>query len=246
MLLHKRILCAIVGALIVTNTHLAASEFQRLLANPSSFHHKVVTISGVMDVYSNGFFLHEKPLTESKLGGLGSVFVTDRDGLLPSKFDRHWLKITGMVDASAHGPLGTEPCEIRLKDFKVLPFPPLKDESISAIFRNETSSTLRLRIITKDGYSVSTLEPGAITTERIDNATAVATIPSGAAIAKLALNRSQSGEDYFDSRKRRYFYRIAHGEIKLVKREIGQRWFAQGGRIKSEKDQDRSVNRARK
>ncbi len=229
MSIHKRIrfVGAVIALSLITGSALASSpsDFQKLLVDPKAFDAKRVTLVGIADVYGYGFFLYERALRDGKPDFSRSVFVVDKPNrTLPSELDKHWVKVTGQVDARAGGPYGTEPCEIKLDHFDALPIPPLKERRTFGIFRNDTSSPVIFKISGPDGYSTSKLGPSAKTIEGIDDKnTVVASTPAGTLIAKSSISSRSVGK-YFDPINRTYYYRITNGKIELVSPTEGKAW----------------------
>jgi hypothetical protein len=204
---------------------LPTSDFKRVLAHPESSHGTRVTLVGIADVHGYGFFLYERTLKNGKPDLSRSVFVVDHPKRpLPDKLNKHWLKVIGTVNAHAHGPQGTEPCEIVLDRFEELPIPPLKEQRIFGVFRNETASTVIFKLSGPEGYSTSALAPSANTIDALDDKKdAIATTSNQTLVAKRNI-LPLPGPKYFDSVNRKYYFRITNGKIKPVLPAQGKKW----------------------
>lgn len=213
--------------LIATRTlGLASSDFQLLLADPSAFEGKRVTLTGVASVDGAEFFLY--PNTQAaKEGNLSrSVFVArDLKGPPYDRFNNHWLSVTGIVTAKGHGPVGFQGPLIWLERVESLPYPPLPDRRIYAIFRNDCADTVTVKVSAPNGYSMfdvrpfSTAPPGVIAT-----GTAEVTDASGKVMLRTPLPPPRSAGKYFDPLHRAYYYHITGNRIDLVRPSETTKW----------------------
>lgn len=202
------------------------SDLQRLLANPNAFDGKRVTVAGLADIAGAEFWLYPN-VRAAKQGDTAVAISWDLSkGPVYKKFDRHWVKVTGVVDAKAHGPLGAAPCEIWAERVEALPYPPLPDPYIYGVFRNDTPSTVDLKFSSPTGYADAlNISPGDVTdAHTIAKGTITASTRSGKLLAKGNLIPSSGAERYFDAKTRTYYYRITVGKIELVQPSEAKRW----------------------
>lgn len=223
----SRMLSAALATLfLVTQTLLLASssDFEKLLATPPKFDGKQVTLIGVAEIGGDEFFLY--PDARARRLGRPAVFIArDPNGPTYQRYNNHWLKVSGIVSARAHGPLGTDPCEVRAENVGALPRPPIPDVNIYGVFRNDESDTITLKVSTPNGYSIfdvrphSTTPPGVISRGSVE-----ATTASGRTLAKAELLPRRSAEQYFDAVRRSYYYRVIDAKIELVTPSETTKW----------------------
>ena len=204
------------------------SDFGRLLANPKAYDGKRLTIIGIADVYDVGFFFYERALSAYEADRSKSVFVVgDLARRLPDNLNKHWLKVTGVVNAKAHGPWRTEPCEITIERYEVMAIPALKEWRIFGVFRNETSSTLKITVSDRGGYGTTNFSPGKLFANVISPGSSVEVKTlSGRVVAKLDLELRKLPGKYFDSTTRNLFYRVTAKKIEQVPAGQGKQWLS--------------------
>jgi hypothetical protein len=217
---------AVIGLSLIAESVQAApsSDFKRLLAHPAAFHGKRVTLTGVAKIGGSEFFLYPdvSALRDSK----PAVFVAQNPrGAMYDKFNNHWLKVTGIVNAKGHGPLGGDTCELRLERVEPLPRPSLPDRNIYGVFRNEGPATVTLKVSAPSGYSVFDIPPHFTAPPGvISNGTVEVTTRSGKLLAKANLLPRGAAERYFDNAHRTYYYRVTEKTIDLVWPSETTRW----------------------
>lgn len=97
--------------------------FDALLANPRAYHQKQVCLVGFARVDGESFVLFENKFAATKLNDSRAVSVAQRIGQSThDRFNNHWVKITGTVEANAHG-LWNFPCEILLEKVEAVAAP---------------------------------------------------------------------------------------------------------------------------
>jgi len=164
---------------------------------------------------------------ELRKGG-DAVFV-DRNlkGRLYEELDRHWVTVTGLVNANGRGPLGVPVCEIKLERIEPLPYAPLPDPYIHGVFRNDTSITIDLKLSSPSGYAYKlNVLPGEVTGAAvITKGSITASTRAGKLLAKGNLVPANS-QRYFDAATRTYYYRIAPGNVELVSPTEAKAWKA--------------------
>ena len=122
-MLKTRLMFAIAAIALGTTIAFAVTspDFQRVLANPAAFHGKRVTLVGVAEVTNNEFWIYPDAFSAKKGDFTKAVFVMrDPKGPLYKELNKHWLKISGTVDAKARLPLGYGPCAISLDQVELL------------------------------------------------------------------------------------------------------------------------------
>lgn len=213
----------IVLALVQAGLAVPTSDFKELLADPRAFNGKRVTLIGVAEIGGDEFFLY--PDEHARRVGDSGVFISSLNNVTFQRFNNYWLKVTGIVNANTHGPLGTDPCEVMLDRLEPLPLPPIADVNIYGIFRNDTTETVTLKVATPTGYSIfdlqphSTTPPGVITRGNVEVST-----PSGQLIARAKLVPSKLAAEFFDPVRRAYYYRIVDKKVELVSPHETKEW----------------------
>jgi hypothetical protein len=201
------------------------SEFQRLLKNPKMFNGERVTLVGLAEIGGSEFFLY--PDVQSAKRGENAIFV-DAHILNENpyeKFNNHWLKITGIVDVGIRPPLGVGECSIVLERLELFQRPPLRDDSVRAVFQNRTGETIDIKIPTPNGYSYAMRIPpdSATKATRISNGEVTVSKKSGETIAKGTLSWA-TADKYFDRNSRTFYYRISNGAISRVLPREAKNW----------------------
>jgi hypothetical protein len=221
---RKSFLALVALGLLTHSASAASSDFERLLKNPAEFDDRRVTLIGVAEIGGDEFFLY--PNGDARRLGDPAVFVArDPKGPMYGRFNNHWVRVTGIVNAHAHGPLGSEPCEIRLLRIEPLPRAPVADVNIYGVFRNDRSDTVTLKFAAPTGYSIFDLGPQSITPPGIiAHGSVEVTRLSGKLIAKAELVPRGSPERYFDAARRTYYYRIIGGRIDPVLPDKAKEW----------------------
>jgi len=228
MFINHKIIALILVSAILINVALAdqSAEFQKISSNPSGFAGKKVTLVGIAHIYGDRFFLYPNAITAQKSKIEKSAFVVVKpDATRYEKLDNHWLRITGTVDPSEHGPLGGAPFGIILDDLESLDRPPLKDPNVYGILRNDTNGTVTVQVSVKNGYSKFAISPGGTHIQTIDK-TSVAQVmsPSGKITTKRALLPPTLPKEYSDSTNQRYYYRITNHSIEFVPPQLAKSW----------------------
>jgi hypothetical protein len=200
-------------------------DFERLLTSPHAFHHKRVSLTGVAHIYGDEFFLYQNAYTAKKSDPSQAVLIVpNRNKSLYEKLNNHWVKVTGIVDATAHGLLGSVPCEITPTNVTVVSGPSLEDQDVYAVFRNETDKIVNLRAPAPGGYADVDLKPGQVSTFVIAKGTAVVHVESGKAQSKTELMSSRIPKPYLISGKQTYYYKITKDKIEIVSAKDAQAW----------------------
>jgi hypothetical protein len=203
-----------------------SSNLRPLLADPMAFHGKRLTLIGLADVVGAEFWLYPNVRAAKKGESAVAISWDLRKGPVYKKFDRHWVKVTGVVDGKSHGPLGAAPCEIWAERVEALPYPPLPDPYIYGVFRNDTPATVDLKFSSPTGYGYTlNISAGGVTdAAAIAKGMITASTRSGKLLAKGNLIPSSGAQRYFDAKNRTYYYRITSGRIELVPPGLAKRW----------------------
>lgn len=201
------------------------SDFQGLLKNPKMFNGKRITLVGLAEIGGSEFFLY--PDVQSAKRGENAIFVYAHvlNENPYEKFSNHWLKITGIVDTGIRAPLDFGECSILLEQLKLLPRPPLRDDSVRAVFQNSTGQTIDIKIPMPTGYSYAMRIPPESATKatRISNGEVTVSKRSGETIAKGTLSKG-SDDKYFDRNSRTFYYRITNRRITPVLPREAMNW----------------------
>jgi hypothetical protein len=89
-----------------------ASEYDEVVKNPQAFHHKRVSIVGIAEIQGDSFALYQRRRPQSSGELARTIFIARRiKGPMYTEFNHHRTKVTGIVDANAHGN-GYYACEI--------------------------------------------------------------------------------------------------------------------------------------
>jgi len=103
--------------------------------------------------------------------------------------------------------------------------PPLRDDSVRAVFQNRTGETIDIKIPTPNGYSYAMRIPpdSATKATRISNGEVTVSKKSGETIAKGTLSWA-TADKYFDRNSRTFYYRISNGAISRVLPREAKNW----------------------
>lgn len=205
----------------------SGTQFKAVVSQPSAFHGKHVSLVGVAEIEGNRFTLYQDTGAASKGDVSRAVFVRQRiDSAGYDQFNNHWVEITGLLDATLHGPLGgNHACEIFLEGIHALARPPaLKDTRRYLVFRNETSTLINLEVSWEGGYTKFALDPTGIDSVVLREGRVVITTRTGKPVAKGDLMPGRMPAQYYDSINRTFYYRIRKGELELVPPREARIW----------------------
>jgi hypothetical protein len=210
----------------------AEVAFDDLIKSPARFDRERVTVTGLIEVNGDDNDLWRDAYARRRLDLKHSIHVVPDLRLPPypgtnmsadSPANLHWVKVTGVVDASFRGRFGDERFGLLEEKIQILPGPRLREFlSILGWFRNETSETVYIKILFRDGYTSFGVWPHTLGMESITDdvhkrSTAVVSrTRDGNPIAKCDLMPRRSREQYYDAEKRAYYYRITPNKIEQV------------------------------
>jgi len=205
-------------ALIASPSH--ATELSDVLRNPAAYDHREVALTGVARVEGASFVLYEDVTAASKLDGSKGIYVKQqRNGQDYDRFDRQWVRVTGIVDGAKQS--------ISVKDVKPVPNrlrPEIRDITTYGVFENKTGTEIRLTLRTNTGATYQEFSIGRNGSNKgaIYEGTAIATNTSGAEVARGTITPPQLTLDQQclprGSQKRVTYYRIRPGRIETVAR----------------------------
>jgi hypothetical protein len=199
-----------------------ATDFSEVVARPELFNHKVVSIVGLALLNGDAFYLFEDVSAASTPDMSRAVYIqhTIHRSFLEQYNDR-WVRVTGTVKATIHGPYNAFPCEIRLQKVKILNRPPEKlwPRDVGE-FKNETEHAVRVRLYDRaeSYYASFSIGPGGInsTALRRDTVAVVSSIPDESHILKTKLPIPPRSRTKDEPAERILRYRIDDGVIRLV------------------------------
>ena len=107
----------VIVALAVSVVALAAAEvpLDSVLAHPQKYDRQRVTVSGFARVDGESFVLYRDPASAKRLDVRALSVAQRRDKSLHDQLNNHWVTVTGIIDAKAHGLWGF-PCELLLEE----------------------------------------------------------------------------------------------------------------------------------
>jgi hypothetical protein len=221
------------------------TDLGQVLADPRRFDKQEVDVVGVARVPGD-FYLFQDPSAASEFDESKSAWVLQKTtGRGNFQFDRQWVRVTGVVDANAHG-RGLSRCVIVLNHVEPVLnrlAPRIKDSNIYGLFHNATSKEIHVELFAqnKGAYTEFWIEPGGTNGgAEIHEGELVATalqgkpnVPvwerqSGEIIAKSKIKFPKFAPDYeysaADSDERTLYYRITDGKIELVPGSEARTW----------------------
>ncbi len=88
------------------------TQFSRLLKNPRTYEQRCVCVTGFAHVVGDAFVIYESEKAAAKPDFPKGIFVAQKfDGLDYNRYDKRWIKITGIVDMNERG-FADYPCGI--------------------------------------------------------------------------------------------------------------------------------------
>src|SRR6267143_1877683 len=138
----------------------------QIAKNPRAYHHQKVSLRGVAFVQGKSFVLFQDPGAAKEYSGPPkSLPVTPRDNAPTyenDKYNDRWVEITAIVDADRRGRWNF-PCELLLEKVESLSGPIVTRRTTYAVFRNETSRAIEVRLFNSSGrYARFELGPRAL------------------------------------------------------------------------------------
>lgn len=195
-------------------------DLQRAIKESRKYDGKAISVSGVAFVDKDYFVLYANISAARKTNLKQAIFVRQhRNRPSFDQYHRHWVQITGTMNADLHGPLGFGfPCEVLLEGIRSLGGPTvnlwLRDEGI---FQNKTGENIRITYFRPDGYEKIDLAPDGLSSMTVyDKKELIATNVRGKVICKSVLSLPLRANTTFEQIDRRFFYVITRNGIKMV------------------------------
>jgi hypothetical protein len=107
--------CLIAVALLTLAANAVEPQFEDVLKNAPAYHDKRVRLVAVAAVMGDHFALYQPPAAKSAEDLKRQIFVALRYDPRVSSYDQydgHLVEVTGVIDATRHGPFGGYACEI--------------------------------------------------------------------------------------------------------------------------------------
>ena len=194
--------------------------------NPRVYHHQKVSVIGVAFVQGKSFVLFQDPGSAKEYAGPPkSLPVMPRDDAPTYENDKYndcWVEITAIVDADRHGRWNF-PCELLLEKVEPLSGPIVTRRTTYAVFRNETSRAVEVRLFNSSGkYARFELGPGGVEGFPAQNGHVEVTTANGKALAEAQVN--VNAKSLVSAGVRALYFRIQGGRIETVSDEAARAW----------------------
>ena len=211
----------------------AAISADELIKNPKRFEGQRVTVRGIAEDGGDRLFIYAD-YNAIKRRDLKRMFIAYLDAKLPpypgtnygyyAYTNARWVKITGIVDMRLKGRFGFDPFGVRLERVEVLR-PRIRELLIPlAYFRNDTNREVEVRgDYANQGFSFS-LGPrqhNAIGTEKRLKVSATVRQREVATFGPMT---EAQWRQYFDLKRRAFYFRITGGSIELVHPKAARTW----------------------
>jgi hypothetical protein len=221
----SRIFCAAVTlAVLQTSRAGAAATLESVLKDPRAYDHQHVVLVGV--VRGNGpnfeLFANAKD-AQSVAKASNSVLLVASDkwkGRGP--YSMRLVRVSGIVEANKHGLWGN-PCEISLENIEVLSGPVAPWSIPFAVFRNEDSKPVAMRVGPPRLAARFSLDPKEVVEVPISNGLIRVLSVSGSLLAEAPIN-ALPGPPYYDGANGAAYYRIRNKRIERVLPAVGRSW----------------------
>lgn len=224
-----RILLFIAIAFVMGESSLHGESLSSVLKSPASYHHKRITLVGILRGEGPMFELFENEADAVAMTAPKSIYMvappTWKKG---GPYDLRRARVTGVVDAKRHGIWGN-PCALTPEKIEVLSGPVAPWPDLVVVFRNEKQAPVVLHLGTPPSNSDFTLQPK----ECIDvggwagedkQATPVRALSArGALVAKTEITIRRS-RPYYDPMNAALYYRITNGRIEKVLPSVAKNW----------------------
>jgi hypothetical protein len=226
--MHRAMILFLVATAFASNAD--QSYFEEVVSHPRAFHDKSISLVGLALIDGDRFYLFESATAAARVDLSRAVFVRQKEhGPSYDQYNNRWLKVTGILDADLHGPLGLGfPCEILLKNVAVLKRPPEKQwPSDVGFFRNEMRSPIRVALSYPDGfvYGECDVGPDGVNGMAVHSGQVTITTGQGTAVIKSDLVIPPRTRQPVEPVERKFYYRItSRGQFQAVPAAAARQW----------------------
>jgi len=236
---HKNAILSVTLGLLLAQTS-SAIDFKSLLTNCRDYHNQPVSVVGVARVKGSSFFLFENPddarswdapeeIARGKSVSTARTLIVAPRKDSPmnenDKYDRTWVRITGIVDAYGHNRWNS-PCTLLLVEVEGLSPPLFKSSLILSVFRNDSAESVKLRLFNARPriYAEFDLGPGELDDVQTQKGTAEVTTTSGKTLAKYDMPELARSSEYFDEENYAFYFQFKDGKINRVSPDVAKSW----------------------
>lgn len=218
-----------------------AIDFKELSRNSRAYHDQRVSVVGVVRGIGAPLFLFENPADAKSWGDPEAIargksvspariviLAARRDSSIDEngRYDRCWVRVTGIVDAYSHGRWNYA-CTLLLLDVKGLSAPLFKSSLILSVFRNDSAQSVRMRLFNarrRIYAEIDDLRPGEMTDLETQKGTAEVTDASGKTLAKYRMPELTRSSEYFDAVNSVFYFQFKNGRINRVSPVAAKSW----------------------
>jgi hypothetical protein len=206
----------------------SGEDLRNLLASPSRYHQRVVTVTGIARGDTAGNIMLFSRLSDALdlLSDNYAVAMAEDPEKDKRLVDLRRVRVVGVVNANYHGVLGHYRCGILIRKVDVLSGPVAPWDDRVAVFRNETGKSIVLRFglppaLSQAEVGASQCMPVSTWNDRHFRVTALSL--GGAEITRADTNDDTSSR-FYDRANAAFYYRITPRHIEQVTPAEAKSW----------------------
>jgi hypothetical protein len=200
---------------------LHAEPIGSVLTSPDSYHHKRVSLVGILRGEGPIFELYANPADALAMNAARSIWVFAPEGWQESApYDLRSARVVGTVDAKRHGVWG-HPCSLSLETLKILSGPVAPWPYPVAVFHNE--SGIAILLLFGMPATEFRVEPGDYTNVAIQDCVLRAVSAKGVPMAEARIAK-RTEAPYYDGVNAASYYRIKDKKIEAVLPSVAKSW----------------------
>lgn len=205
---------------------LHAEQIGSVLVSPASYHHKRVSLVGILRGHGPIFELYDNITDAIAMRAPKSVWViTSEHSRQSGPYDLRRVRVTGIVDANRHGIWGN-PCSLSSEKIEILSGPVAPWPDSVGIFRNDRRTPVFLRFGVPPTDTEFTIQPEEhieVTLRANQSPTVRAFWPISSLVAKTRIVRHEN-PPYYDPLNAALYYRITDSKIEQVLPAAATSW----------------------
>ncbi len=209
-----------------------AIDFDQLVANPRKYSGKRVAVIGVAAVDGPHFVLYQPPRADTKAGFAREILISPRvAGPRYLHLNNHWVKVVGIAYARQR-PTDYYGCIIDLERVEMLGTPPVNEPEILALFANESSFPVQIKLYDRRGGLAEEFDLGIhgidkSKVEELEDGTVKVFDHSEKLLSAAGIPQHRTPNN-FDTRLGTFYFQIVDGKVSLVTPEnailLKNRW----------------------
>jgi hypothetical protein len=221
-----KIIALVIAVTLFGIDRLVGEQLSSVLATPASFHHKRVSLVGILRGDSPVFELYENTGDALAMRAPKSLYVIAPENWRKSgPYDLRQVRVTGIVDANRHGIWGN-PCSLLLEKIEILSGPVTPWPTTVAVFRNETGKPMVLHFgvpPTETEFMIQSKKYLQVITQEKQDPTVKAFSSKGSLITEAKIE-ARARAPYYDPINAASYYRITNNKIESVLPNMTKNW----------------------